>query len=92
MLGVNLKNMLVGKKIALLCGLGTMGRAMCAVTDAVNLVETKTQNAFLGIDVLKLMDYKDYSLLVKAYKKVQRKYYPEKDVVFINKYIRDYKC
>ena len=73
MLGVNVKNMLVGKKIALLCGLGTMGRVLSAGADALNSAEAKTQNNFFDIDVSKLMEYKDYSALVKAYKKVQKK-------------------
>ena len=85
MLGVNVKNMLVGRKIALLCGIGTIGRILSAGADALNLVEVNTQNDFPEIDVSKLMDDKDYSALVKAYKKVQRKYYPEKDVVIKDK-------
>ena len=77
--------MLVGRKIALLCGMGTMGGVLCAGADALNLANVKTQNDFFDIDVSKLIDYKDYSSLVKAYKKVQRKYYPEKDVVIKDK-------
>ena len=77
--------MLVGRKIALLCGIGTIGRVLSAGADALNSAEVKTQNTFFDIDVSKLMDYKDYLALVKAYKKVQRKYYPEKDIVIKNK-------
>lgn len=77
--------MLVGRKIALLCGIGTIGRVLCAGADALNLANVKPQNDFSKIDILKLTDYKDYSSLVKAYKKVQRQYYPEKDIVVKNR-------
>ena len=77
--------MLVGRKIALLCGIGTIGSVLLAGADALNSAEVKTQNNFFDIDVSKLMDYKDNLALVKAYKKVQRKYYPEKDVVIKDK-------
>ena len=85
MLGVNVNNMHVGRKIALLCGMGTIGRVLFAGADALNLAEVKTQNDFFDIDVSKLMESQDYSLLVKAYKKVQRKYYPEKDIIIKNR-------
>ena len=78
--------MLLGeKKIALLCGIGTIGRVLYSGADVLNLAEVKTQNTLFDTDVSKLMDYKDYSSLVKAYKKVQRQYYPEKDIVVKNR-------
>lgn len=67
-----------GHKIALF-GTGSIGMLLYSGTAAVTLSETKAEKVYSEFDILKSIDSTDNSLLVKAYKKVQRKYYPEKD-------------
>jgi len=71
-----------GHKIALL-GMGMIGRVIFSGAAALTLSETKNEKS--DFDMLKVITPVDKSILVKAYKKVQRKCYPEKDVYVGNK-------
>ena len=69
-----------GNKIALF-GMGRIGRVLFAGTAALNLAGSKKEESIFDSDILlKLIEPADYSILVKEYRKVQRKYYPEQDV------------
>ena len=70
-------------KIALF-GIGNIGRIICSGAAALTLSETKTEKSDWDFDMLKVTAPVDRSVLVKAYKNVQRKYYPEKDVLINN--------
>lgn len=68
-------------KIALF-GMGGMAKVIFAGAAALNFIETKKTESFSVFDnILKLAEPVDNTILVKAYKEVQRKYYPEKDVL-----------
>lgn len=68
-------------KIALF-GIGRIGKVIFAGTAALSFIETKKTESFFDFeDILKLSEPVDNTILVKAYKEVQRKYYPEKDVL-----------
>ena len=68
-------------KIALFGG-GRIGRILFAGTAALSVAETKQEQSVFDSDMLlKILEPADYTTLVKAYKKVQRKYYPEKDIL-----------
>ena len=70
----------MGNKIALF-GMGRMSRVILAGSAALSLTETKNKETIFDEDILKLIEPPDYTALVKAYKKVQRKYNPEKDIL-----------
>lgn len=77
----------IGYKIALF-GTGHVRNIAYAGMAAITYCETKNEkaeNSAFNIDILKLAEPVDYTSLVKAYKKVQRKYYPEQDVYVSNK-------
>lgn len=76
--------MSTGHKIALL-GMGNIGKIVFSGTAAIALSETKTEKSDWDFDILKVAIPVDKSILVKAYKNVQRKYYPEKDVLIKSK-------
>lgn len=67
-------------KIAL-CGVGNIGRIVYAGAAALTFCELKNKISDVEFDISALLDYRDYTSLVKSYKKVQRKYYPEKDIL-----------
>ena len=71
--------MLTAKKIALF-GTANISMIAAAGTACINLVETKSYQ-----DALKIAEPVHYRTLVKAYMKVKRKYYPEKDLLINNK-------
>ena len=74
-----------GNKIALFGGFGAgkIGKLLYAVTAALTLSEAGREDT--DFDILKITKPADYTTLVKAYKKIQRKYFPEKDIFIINK-------
>ena len=74
----------MGNKIVLF-GMGRMGRIIYAGSAALSLAEVKTQETIFDKDMFKLLEPPDYTTLVKAYKKVQRKYNPTKDVLVKNR-------
>ena len=76
--------MLTGKKIALF-ETGSIGLIVTAGAAALNLAETKKEKSFCNLDVLKIVKPVDNTTLVKAYKNVKQKYYPEKDLLINNK-------
>lgn len=67
-------------KIALL-GMGNIGKIVFSGAAALTLCETKTEKSGWDFDILKVTTPVDKLTLVKAYKNVQRKYYPEKDLL-----------
>ena len=72
----------VGNKIALFGGV-RISRILLAGTAALSFAETKQEKSVFESGVLlKILEPADYTSLVKAYKKVQRKYYPEKDILY----------
>ena len=71
--------MLTGHKIALF-GIGSIGSLAYSGTYALTHSETKNEKSVFDFDILKITEPVDYLTLVKAYKKVQKKYYPEKDI------------
>lgn len=73
--------MLTGKKIALFgFGIGTIGSLLYSGTAAISHSDTSVKKPDFDFDISKISEKPDYTTLVKAYKKVQRKYYPEKDI------------
>ena len=65
-----------------LFGSGRIGRILFAGTAALSVAETKQEESVFDSDMLlKILEPADYTSLVKAYKKVQRQYYPEKDIL-----------
>ena len=72
--------MLTGKKIAL-CGIHGFGKYVYAGLAALTYSETKNEESDFNFDILKILEPADYTTLVKAYKNVQKKYYPENDVL-----------
>ena len=71
-----------GNKIALFgFGIGRIGKLLYAGTAALTLAGTQNKKSDIEFDMLKIAKPADYTALVKAYKKVQRRYYPEKDVL-----------
>ncbi len=76
--------MLTAKRIALF-GTGNLGKLVFAGAAALTYYETKQEKTQLDFDILTTTVYKDFSTLVKSYKKVQRKYYPEKDFLIKSK-------
>ena len=64
-----------------LFGTGRIGRMLFAGTAALNVAEIKQEDSIFDSNMLKILEPVDYTTLVKAYKKVQRKYYPEKDIL-----------
>lgn len=72
--------MLHGKRIALF-GTGNLGKYVYAGLASLTYCGTKSEENDFGSNVLKIVEHKDYTTLIKAYKNVQRKYYPEKDVL-----------
>ena len=72
--------MSAGHKIALF-GIGNIGRVVFAGAAALNFAEIKKEKSVFDSDILKLTEPADYSILVKEYRKVKRKYYPQKDVL-----------
>ena len=65
-----------------LFGSGRISRMLLAGTAALSVAETKQEESVFDSDMLlKILEPADYTSLVKAYKKVQRKYYPEKDIL-----------
>ena len=72
-----------------LCGGGRVDRILFAGADALSFAKTiQKEYAFDSDMLLKILESTDYTLLVKAYKKTQRKYYPEKDV-FTNNFMNN---
>lgn len=71
--------MLTGKKIALF-GIGTIGSILYSGTAVLTYYDTKAEKPDFDFDISKITEKPDYTTLVRAYKKVQRKYYPEKDI------------
>lgn len=69
-----------GHKIALL-GTGSIRSVLFAGTAALTYCDTKAEKSNFGFDLLKITEKPDNTVLVKAYKKVQRKYYPDKDIL-----------
>jgi hypothetical protein len=69
-----------GHKIAIF-GVGSIGRLVWAGTAALTFCEMKNKKSDFDFDISALLNYRDYTSLVKSYKKVQRKYYPEKDLL-----------
>ena len=73
--------MSTGHKIALF-GAGSVGRLIFSGIDALHTAEnfnSKNKETFLD-QITKIVNKEDYKSLVNAYKYIQRKYYPEKDV------------
>jgi len=71
-----------GNKIALFgFGTGRIGKLLYAGTAALTLAGAQNKKSDIEFDILKLAKPADYTTLVKAYKKVQKRYYPEKDVL-----------
>ena len=67
-------------KIALF-GIGNIGRIIYSGTAALTLpAEIKKEESNFNFDSL-ITKRADNTTLIKAYKKVQRKYYPEKDLL-----------
>ena len=72
----------VGNKVALF-GMGSIGRLLFAGTAALNYASVKNEDlAFDSDTLLKLLEPADYTSLIRAYKNVQRKYNPEKDILY----------
>ena len=69
-------------KIALF-GTGRIGRLIFSGIDALHTAETKStkHNENFLDSLTKVIEKQDYKSLVDAYKQVQRKYYPEKDIL-----------
>ena len=66
-------------KIALF-GMGNISRILYAGAAALCLAETKQKESVFDSDMLlKILEPVDGTLLIKAYKNVQKRYYPEKD-------------
>ena len=66
-------------KIVLFGG-GKISSMLFAGTAALCLAEIKQQKSVLDSDMLlKILEPVDGTLLIKAYKNVQKRYYPEKD-------------
>ena len=71
----------IRNRVALFGG-GRIGRMLFAGTAALSIAQTKQEESIFDSDMLlKILEPADYTSLVKAYKKVQRKYYPEKDIL-----------
>lgn len=68
-----------GHKIAFL-GMGNIGKIVFSGAAVLTLCETKNKKSDYDFDILKIATPVDKFALVKAYQKVQRKYYPEKDL------------
>ena len=68
-----------GNKIALF-GFGNIGRVILSGTAALTLAKTKKEKSDFDFDILKISEPADSSILIKEYRKVQHKYYPEKDI------------
>ena len=73
-----------GHKIALFgYGSGSIGRLLCSGLACMEICEpVKKDKAFESAisDLAKVIDSRNYKTLVASYKKVQHKYYPEKDI------------
>lgn len=68
-------------RIALFGG-GRISSMLFAGTAALSVAETKQEESVFDSEMLlKILEPADYASLVKSYKKVQRKYYPEKDIL-----------
>ena len=76
----------IAHKIALF-GTGRISRLVCAGTAALTFCETKNEESDFSLDISTILDYRDYTSLVKSYKNVQQKYYPQKDILIKNKNI-----
>ncbi len=65
-----------------LFGAGRIGRMLYAGAAALSVAETKQKESVFDSDMLlKILEPADYTSLVKAYRNVQRRYYPEKDLL-----------
>ena len=69
-----------GHKIALF-GIGGIGRLIYSGTAALTFCEAKKEKSDFNIGILKIAAPVDNRALLKEYKKVQHKYYPERDVL-----------
>jgi len=69
----------VGNKIAVF-GIGRISEIIFSGTAALTFAEAKNEKSVVDFDMLKIAQKPDCMTLVKAYKKVQRKYYPQKDI------------
>ena len=69
----------VGNKIAIF-GIGRISEIIFSGTAALTVAEAKNEKSVVDFDILKITQKPDNLTLVKAYKKVQRKYYPQKDI------------
>ena len=69
----------VGNKIAVF-GMGRIEKIIFSGTAALTFAEAKNEKSVVDFDMLKIAQKPDNLTLVKAYKKVQRKYYPQKDI------------
>ena len=71
----------VRNKVALF-GTGMIRSMLYAGAATLSFAEIKQEKSAFDSDMLvKILEPIDYTLLVKEYKKVQRKYYPEKDLL-----------
>lgn len=74
--------MVTGHRIALFgFGVGRIGKLLYAGTAALTLAETQNKKSDFDFDILKITKPADYTALVKSYKTVQRKYFPERDIL-----------
>ena len=68
-------------KIALF-GMGNISRILYAGAAALSVAETKQKKSVFDSDMLlKILEPADYTSLVKAYRNVQKRNYPEKDLL-----------
>lgn len=69
-----------GYKIALF-GTGSVGKLIYSGIAALTFCEAQKEKSDFNMDILKIALQDDNKALLKEYKKVQHKYYPERDVL-----------
>ena len=62
--------------------MGNVGKIVFSGTAALALSESKTEKSGWDFDISKIVVPVDNKILVREYQKVQRKYYPEKDIFY----------
>ena len=66
-------------------GFGRIGKILFAGTDSMSFYGTKPAKLDIDFDILKMAKSVDNKILVRAYREVIKKYYPEKDILIKNK-------